>query len=263
MKRGSDTTVRLNTWNRIRKWLRIKPRRRFRRTRAAWRRFNRSKGREWREKAHQTSEQISERAAKELSELKADSLERYESARPGLIRRAKTVLRRVRHSCQIGVRWMRITASVIASTLVIVGIVVVAILLLRDNDADTTELSCDGCQKIDVIRIIDGDTLDTSFGRVRIYGADTPERGERCFDEATEEMRRLAGDEVRVEQGPRQMDVFDRNLFYLYTEAGTSIDELLVRNGFAEAWARDGQHRDFLVELENTARRGGVGCLWN
>ena len=91
---------------------------------------------------------------------------------------------------------------------------------------------------------------------------DTPERGERCFTEATERLRELAGDSVRVEEGPRAVDPFGRLLFYLYTADGRSIDEALVREGFAVAWTRDGQHRDFLLGVERKAKGNSVGCLW-
>ena len=38
--------------------------------------------------------------------------------------------------------------------------------------------------------------------RVRLFGVDTPEQGERCYSEATERLKELAGDTVRVELGP-------------------------------------------------------------
>ena len=52
------------------------------------------------------------------------------------------------------------------------------------------------------------------------------------------------------------------SLYYVYTDQGESIDEMLVREGLAEAWTRDGQHRDVLVAAEKGARRDGRGCLW-
>ena len=67
-----------------------------------------------------------------------------------------------------------------------------------------------------VTRIIDGDTLDSGDTRIRLYRMDTPERGERCFSEATERLRDLAGDTVRVEPGPRTADPFGRALVGLW-----------------------------------------------
>ena len=117
-----------------------------------------------------------------------------------------------------------------------------------------------------VVQVIDGDTLDLLIAgtkyRVRLFGVDTPERGERCYEEATERTRLLSGDLVRIEPGPRSEDRYGRLLFYLYTRNGESIDAILIQEGLATAWNRDCQYRDFLVNLEQEARRQGTGCLW-
>ena len=111
-----------------------------------------------------------------------------------------------------------------------------------------------------MVRIIDGDTLDTSRGRLRLFGVDASER-ERCAPEATDRPRELASEMVRLEDGPRLTDRYGRILAYVYTADGVSIDEALIREGLATAWTR-GQHRDLLVWLEREARRQGAGCLW-
>lgn len=130
------------------------------------------------------------------------------------------------------------------------------------SEMEQAAIFCPDCQVVNVTRVIDGDTIDTSIGRVRFYGVDTPERGEECFDEATAVTKRLAGSEVRLEKGPRLTDSFDRHLSYVYDITGNSIDEQLVKGGFALAWTRDGQHRDALVEMQRIARDVEAGCLW-
>ena len=40
-----------------------------------------------------------------------------------------------------------------------------------------------------------------------------------------------------------------------------SIDEMLIREGLAKAWTRDGQHRDLLVGPEKEVQRQRSGCL--
>lgn len=126
-----------------------------------------------------------------------------------------------------------------------------------------TQLCCPQCGLVEVRQVIDGDTLESSVGRMRAYGFDTPERNERCYPEATARMLELLGvGEMRVEAGPRTRDPNGRILAYLFTRAGSSIDEIMVREGLAEAWRRDGQHRDHLVAIESLARREGAGCLW-
>ena len=67
---------------------------------------------------------------------------------------------------------------------------------------------------------------------------------------------------MRLEHGPRLQDDLGRRLAYLYTADGLSIDVLMIGEGLAEAWTRDGQHRDTLVALEESARQNGAECLW-
>jgi hypothetical protein len=130
-------------------------------------------------------------------------------------------------------------------------------------DGCGTSLCCEDCLVIGVSRVIDGDTFVSSGGmRVRLFGVDTPEVGERCSSTATDRLRELAGDEVRVENGPRFIDPYGRRLYYVYAENGESIDEKLVQEGLARAWTRDGQHGDTLMRLESEARRGREDCLW-
>jgi len=127
----------------------------------------------------------------------------------------------------------------------------------------TTSFNCPGCEAFSVGRVIDGDTLDLTDGtRVRLYGVGTPERGESCFTEATDRLRQLAGATVRLEDGPRLTDSYGRRLAYAYTLEGFSIEVILIGDGLAEAWTRDGQHRDTLVGLEQAARQNQAGCLW-
>ena len=135
--------------------------------------------------------------------------------------------------------------------------------------ASTTEsggLDPGPIKEAQVVRVIDGDTLDVLITgtkhRVRLFGVNTPERGERCYEAATERTRHLSGDMVRIESGPRSEDRYGRLLFYLYTRSGESIDATLIQEGLATAWTRDGQHRDVLVSLEQEARRKETGCLW-
>ena len=61
---------------------------------------------------------------------------------------------------------------------------------------------------------------------------------------------------MRAELGPRSQDRYGRLLYYVYTQDGDSIDEILVSEGLAKAWTRDGQHRDLLVGLEMGATPG-------
>ena len=89
----------------------------------------------------------------------------------------------------------------------------------------------------------------------------SPERGEPCFNEATERLRELAGGTLRVGRGPRAEDRYGRSLFYVYTQYCECIDETLVRGGLALAVTWDGQHRGVLEAAETRVRRDGGRVL--
>ena len=57
------------------------------------------------------------------------------------------------------------------------------------GSATETSLRCADCAEIQVARMIDGDTLDTSRGRIRLFGVHTLERGERYGSEATDRLK--------------------------------------------------------------------------
>jgi hypothetical protein len=80
-------------------------------------------------------------------------------------------------------------------------------------------------------------------------------RGEPCSTEATKWFKKFASGTVRVDRGPRADDNHGRILFYIFTDDGESVGEILVREGIALAWTRDGQHLGVLVLAENGPRR--------
>jgi len=120
---------------------------------------------------------------------------------------------------------------------------------------------------VEVEHIVDGDTLDVRAAqtvlRVRVYGIDTPERGEPCFREASERLAALAGTTVRLLPEPaRPQDRSGRELRYLVAADGRLIDAALAREGLARAWTKDGSLRELLVAEETGARAARRGCLW-
>lgn len=117
-----------------------------------------------------------------------------------------------------------------------------------------------------VEKIIDGDTIDVringSIARIRYFGVDTPERGDKCFREATDRNTQLVGEKVLLLPDARTEDNFGRLLRYVFLADGTSVDATLVAEGFGWAWTRDGRYRDQIVGLEDEAEAADRGCLW-
>lgn len=117
--------------------------------------------------------------------------------------------------------------------------------------------------------VIDGDTIEVVLPgeqapvRVRYYGSDSPERGERCYQDAKDRNRSLLGNTVLLLPDARDRDRYGRLLRYIFSEDGASIDSLLVSEGYAKAWRDDGNYREVLISQEETARTRGLGCLWD
>ena len=122
-------------------------------------------------------------------------------------------------------------------------------------------------QQAVLVRAIDGDTLvarlEGGEHQVRLFGLNAPEADERCADEAAARLQGLvpAGATLLLHPGPRNSHG-DRLLRYAFLPDGRSLDATLVAEGLALAWRRDGQLRDAIVALEETARETGTGCLW-
>jgi micrococcal nuclease len=139
-------------------------------------------------------------------------------------------------------------------------------------DAQPTQLTLpqgytlESLQRAEVEEIIDGDTIDVRLDgreqRVRYFGVDTPERGDRCYREATDRNEQLLGKMVLLLPDARTQDDNGRLLRYVFLEDGTSLDATLVAEGFGWAWTQDGRYRDQIVALEDAAESAGRGCLW-
>jgi hypothetical protein len=97
-----------------------------------------------------------------------------------------------------------------------------------------------------VIRVVDGDTIETSAGRIRLIGIDTPERGDCNYESAASELASALaahGNQVVLVPGARDdQDRYGRLLRYVETPAGDDINLHMVATGYAIARydSRDG-----------------------
>lgn len=96
-----------------------------------------------------------------------------------------------------------------------------------------------------VVRVVDGDTvdLDVDLGfhvrvreRFRLNGIDTPERGQDGFEEATNRLKELLGDECVVES--HKTGKFGRWLGILRTPDGVNVNDVLLSEGLAKPYGK-------------------------
>jgi len=99
----------------------------------------------------------------------------------------------------------------------------------------------DQTQKVLVERVIDGDTIVTEIGNVRLLGMNTPERGERGFLEAKEFLEDLIlNKSVSLEYVGERQDKYGRILAYVYFN-GENVNVRLVEQGFANYYFYSGK----------------------
>ena len=118
--------------------------------------------------------------------------------------------------------------------------------------------------------VVDGDTIQTSAGTVRLIGVDTPERGECGHDEASQAIGRLVsrGDVVTLELPPGQNDTdrYGRLIRYVTTSAGVDLGlmQLQAGNAIARYDSTDGypRHpREAAYHAAQLARPGSDGSV--
>ena len=122
-------------------------------------------------------------------------------------------------------------------------IFIIALLFLSLNACSSGSAEQQASQ-VDVIRVIDGDTIVISGDeRVRLIGIDTPENGQCGFDEAKQALEKLlaSGSATFYSGTTSDKDKYDRLLRYIEVE-GIDVGLNLISNGFAIARydSRDG-----------------------
>jgi len=115
-------------------------------------------------------------------------------------------------------------------------------------------------QSVNVTKVVDGDTIDSSLGKIRLLGINTPEKKQPYYEEARDNLKSLIEGKV-VEIRSSGRDKYDRILAYVYLD-GKLINEEQLSRGLATLYYYD---RDYnfneMKKSEEGARDSGVG-LW-
>ncbi|MEL6826613.1 MAG: thermonuclease family protein [Pseudomonadota bacterium] len=121
----------------------------------------------------------------------------------------------------------------------IIGLLVCVYFLLTPID-QTRPFAQDGPRAL-VAYIVDGDTLNLEGvqRRIRIWGIDTPERGETGFQEATNALRDLTkGQHLTVIAMETSSDRYGRTIARLRRDDGLDIGRAMIEGGHAREYCR-------------------------
>ena len=126
-------------------------------------------------------------------------------------------------------------------------------------------------QKVKVIRVIDGDTIEIEGGqKIRYIGMDTPETVNpetpvQCFgQEASVKNKELVGGKiVELEKDVSETDKYGRLLRYVWVN-GSMVNEQLIKEGYAriETFPPDIKYANRFLIDEKVAKIKKLG-LWN
>ena len=132
--------------------------------------------------------------------------------------------------------------------------------------ARSTMTPLDYRETAQVIRVIDGDTIEVMLGgelyRLRYIGIDSPEPGQRNSNAATKANRELVeGKAVELERDVSETDQYGRLLRYVYLSDGTMVNALLVEQGFAiaVAYPPDIKYQTLITRKQEYAQENGFG----
>jgi len=125
-------------------------------------------------------------------------------------------------------------------------------------------------QKVKVVRVIDGDTIEIEGNKkVRYIGINTPELKDPrkpvgCFaQEAADENKKLVeGKEVFIQKDVSEVDKYKRLLRYVWV-GDTFVNDYLVRQGFAQVstFPPDVKYYQQFLEAQTEAKENNRG-LW-
>lgn len=140
-------------------------------------------------------------------------------------------------------RAVPLLAAVVASVLMLSGCLGLGLGI--DERAVTPAVEAIS-ERVTFVAVVDGDTIETSAGTVRLIGIDTPERGECGHDQAAGALAAVVapGDGLVLElpEGQNAEDRHGRLIRYATTDAGLDLGMLQLEAGNAVARydSRDG-----------------------
>ncbi len=155
------------------------------------------------------------------------------------------------------------------------GLLIILIALFGTGSLMEPETGSDvapefGPELVEVVRVIDGDTIEINDGNVvRLLGIDSPEQGDCYYSEAKQALNELVlGRNIELEKDIFGTDRFGRLLRYVFLVEGdftndVFVNDYLLEQGFANTlfMSKRGRYNNILIHSRNEAVTRGRG-MW-
>jgi micrococcal nuclease len=112
-----------------------------------------------------------------------------------------------------------------------------------------------------VLEIIDGDTIKTDIGEVRLLGVNTPEKGKPLYHAAKQFLKQIENKSIELLRDKEDLDRYERKLRYVFYQ-GRLINLEIIEQGLGTTFMEEGlEYESKLFRAELAAKSQEVG-LW-
>ncbi len=110
-----------------------------------------------------------------------------------------------------------------------------------------------------IIRIIDGDTIETTYGRVRLLGINTPESNQPYYKQAKNYLEQYNNKNITIKTN--QQDQYNRHLAYVFYN-NQILNKKLIEQGLAHTYFYEkDEYYNELKQAEKQAQNNQLG-IW-
>jgi len=116
---------------------------------------------------------------------------------------------------------------------------------------------------VKVDKVIDGDTIKSNENSIRLLGINSPEKGERYYEEAKDFLNKeILNKTIRLEYGKDKKDRYNRTLAYIFLN-NENVNLKQVEQGFANYYfpsGKDVYYNNFKEAWENCIKENKNLC---
>ena len=117
-----------------------------------------------------------------------------------------------------------------------------------------TEITKNQLQTTQTLKIIDGDTIKTKQGTIRLLGINTPEKKQPYYQEAKNFLSIIQNQTIQIQQDKEDLDKYNRKLRYIYYN-NQLINLQILEQGLGTTFmTKNLIHQDKLIRAENQAK---------
>ncbi len=120
--------------------------------------------------------------------------------------------------------------SIVIPIIALIGIIILIFLFFIFDYSQSENYNQ---ESVKLIRVIDGDTFEYNGKIIRLLCVDTPEKGEKGYEEAKTFLDSLLANRENISIKEYGFDIYNRTLAYVYT-SNISANKEIIENGFGK-----------------------------